>query len=164
MKSKIFLIIYIILAAALAYWAYPIIKERYFNQSEEAEKSDSYEIDLDEIEEAKNIQKEDEEEESEKESGECGENEFLEVDNEDCENNCAEFTEESDLRYCRQVCGLTPLKKENSNSCENLTGLEKDYCLKDLAITEKDFNVCRQIKDKNIRETCQNRITEELLE
>jgi len=160
MKNKIFLIIYIILATALAYWTYPIIKDRYSSSTIEIEESgqdqsDSYEIDLEEMEKDEDM---DNEEDDENET-----NEFLEITHEDCENNCAEFETEIDRQYCRQICGLAPLKKISENNCEDLTGLEKDYCLKDLAVAKKDFNVCQEIKDKNIRETCQNRITEEIL-
>lgn len=161
MKNKIFLIIYIVLAAALTYWIYPIIKDRYFSPTIEIEESgqdqsDSYEIDLDEIEEDENAG-------DGEENGGNETDEFLEITHEDCKNNCTEFEEESDLRYCRQVCGLAPTKEISENNCDNLTGLEKDYCLKNIAVAKKDFNICQEIKDKNIRETCRNRITEEIL-
>ncbi len=171
MKNKIFLIIYIILAAGLAYWAYPIIKNRYFSQnagiSEENHDLNHDSLNLDETDLGNTEEDEDmdEEEDEEKDYGEDEDstNEFLEVTNEDCKNKCAEFETGTDQQYCRQICGLTPVKEVDEEDCENLTGLEKDYCLKDLAVANKDFKICQEIKDINIRETCQNRITEEIL-
>lgn len=167
MKNKILLIVYVVLAAALVCWAYPIVKNRYFNPNAKTEKYDQEnKIDLEEIEESEDVDDdaydiEDNDMEDDEEENEI--DEFLEVTNEDCENDCVEFAEEEDLQYCRQICGLVPLKETSENNCENLTGLEKDYCLKDLAIIKKDFKICQEIKDINIRKTCQNRITEEIL-
>lgn len=80
----------------------------------------------------------------------------------DCENECKYINEKNELQYCLEYCGLSAY--ENPTGCDSLKNLEKDYCLKDLAINKKDFATCNQIRDKNIRTACENRITQDLIE
>lgn len=91
---------------------------------------------------------------------------YLEIKKSDCENKCADFkNEKADFRYCQEVCGLVEVTKESSSEeCEDLEDLEMDYCLRDLAISKKDYKLCEKIEDKNISLNCQNRITENILE
>lgn len=91
---------------------------------------------------------------------------YLEIKKDDCKNKCADFKDEkADFRYCQEVCGLVEVKKESSSEeCEDLEDLEMDYCLRDLAISKKDYGLCEKIEDKNISLNCQNRITEIILE
>lgn len=91
---------------------------------------------------------------------------YLEIKKDDCKNKCADFKDEkADFRYCQEVCGLVEVKKESSSEeCEDLEDLEMDYCLRDLAISKKDYGLCEKIEDKSISLNCQNRITEEILE
>ncbi|MFZ2192896.1 MAG: hypothetical protein WAV31_01515 [Candidatus Moraniibacteriota bacterium] len=91
---------------------------------------------------------------------------YLEIKKDDCKNKCADFKDEkADFRYCQEVCGLVEPKKESSSEeCEDLEDLEMDYCLRDFAISKKDYELCEKIEDKNISLNCQNRITEEILE
>jgi hypothetical protein len=85
------------------------------------------------------------------------------ITTEHCTNNCDAFAMDFKLiEYCQQVCGLVPVK-EISN-CDDKKDLEKDYCLKDLAVTKKDSKLCNDIQDANIRLTCQNRILEDIIE
>lgn len=92
----------------------------------------------------------------------------------DCDNECSRFTSQSDLNYCRQICNI-PLSNQpdsNQNSvsqpasgdCQSKTGLDKDYCLRDQAIANKNFDDCDQIADAGIKKTCQDRITQDILE
>ena len=83
----------------------------------------------------------------------------------DCENRCADFKEE-ELDYCREVCGL---KVKNANAsttgdCSDLSGLNKDYCLKDIGIEKRDFKFCDQVIDAKIKKNCRDRITEDMLD
>ncbi len=81
-----------------------------------------------------------------------------------CTDDCKAFANDLVLfAYCQQVCGISPVKT-NATSCDAKKDLEKDYCLKDLAITKDDAALCKPIVDDNIRKTCRNRIAEDLLE
>jgi hypothetical protein len=52
----------------------------------------------------------------------------------------------------------------NEADCQKQIGIQKDYCLKDLAISEEDSEICAQIQDTNIKKTCTNRLMEDFLE
>lgn len=158
MKNKIFIIIYIILAAIILFFAFQVIKKRYLEQpAEEKPAPPAIEENVPREIPEKDFAPEPITEESQKE-----EKKFREITEEDCANNCLRFENEIELQYCRQVCGLVSLKADTEN-CDDLEGLKKDYCLKDLAVSKKDFNICKKIADGNIRKTCKNRVTEEIL-
>jgi len=164
-KSKIILFFYALAIAGLVYYAYPIVKKRYFDRpepeksespiskpEEEPQKSDSNE----------EIIKDEEDEKETKEELIKEEEEFLEITKNDCDSKCENFKSDADeLEYCREICGFTT--KKAADSCGELEGLEEDYCLKDLAISKKDFKICDQIGDSGIKKSCQNRVTEEIL-
>lgn len=108
------------------------------------------------------------------------------VSSADCDKNCQKFTDQREKIYCQKVCGL-PLddpdeevdypedseddefsdinenESENQADCEKLVKIDRDACLKDKAIKDRDFNICDQISDSQIRKTCKNRITEDIL-
>lgn len=85
------------------------------------------------------------------------------ITTEHCDTDCRAFANDFRLlEYCQQVCGIIPIKKVLN--CDDKSVLEKDYCLKDLAIIEKDSAQCGKIKDANIKLTCQNRIIQDILE
>jgi len=85
------------------------------------------------------------------------------ITTEHCDNNCDAFSLDFNLlEYCQQVCGIAPIK--DVSNCDNKSDIEKDYCLKDLAIGKKDSKLCEGILDANIKLTCQNRILEDSLE
>lgn len=88
---------------------------------------------------------------------------FRDVSGKNCENECRDFSAANELTYCQEVCGLKPPVKDNQE-CEALKNLEHDYCLKNQAVTKKDFSLCEKIADPNIRKTCQNRVTEDILD
>ena len=44
-------------------------------------------------------------------------------------------------------------------SCENLEGVELDKCLYSLASNTKDSNICLQIKDLQLRDSCIFRVS-----
>jgi len=91
---------------------------------------------------------------------------LTEVSSKDCDNNCKNFTDSEKIKYCQEVCGFAPAKKETpkKEGCDALSDLEKDYCLKDFAISKKDLTICEKIEDSGIQKTCRNRITEDILD
>jgi len=85
------------------------------------------------------------------------------VKREDCLDGCVRFTNEKEKIYCNQVCGLAPAS-EQQGECKEESGLKRDYCFKDEAIKTKSFLACKKISDVNIRKTCENRVTEDLMD
>ena len=80
-----------------------------------------------------------------------------------CTDNCQAFASDlSLLEYCQQVCGISPIK--NETSCDGQKDIQKDYCLKDLAISKEDASKCDNINDANIKQTCKNRIAQDAIE
>lgn len=166
MKSKLITLIYIALLGSLIYFAYPIVKSRYFDQGEIKENL-SGEISPDGSDKEATSQEEEDIDSTEDDTDEeiiiPEEESFLEITNKNCENKCADFASDAEkFKYCKQSCGLSPIDKK-ANSCEAKTGLEKDYCFKDSAVSQKDLKICEQIEDAGIKKTCQNRITEDIL-
>jgi len=87
-----------------------------------------------------------------------------EVTSKDCDNDCKRFKDSDKYQYCQQVCGDIPTSKKDSEAdCASLTGLERDYCWRDLAVSKLDSSVCSKISDKKLQSVCRNRVAEELL-
>jgi hypothetical protein len=164
MKKTFLLIFFVIAIAVLVWYGYPVIKNRYFGNSNPSSESQN------------NIEKNNNasstpattEENKPSENNTTQENQGpiqpapASVTSQDCDNECAGFSGDK-LEYCRQVCGLaTP--RETSGNCDNLNGINKDYCLKDLAISKKDFKICDEIQDSGIKKTCKNRVTEDIFD
>lgn len=164
MKTKILILIYTIIIGTVVYFAYPVIKNRYFQASEDAatqeksnenkksffnnDSSDSNSTnDLDDIPDESTLD----------------EDVFIEVDTEDCEDGCEQFEDADDKKYCQQYCGLSTNPATLNDDCEKLADLEKDYCWKNKALTKKDFSFCKKIIDKKLLESCKNQLTEEVL-
>jgi len=184
MKFKLLIFIFVIIG--LAYFSYPIIMERYFDngkttveiqspmdnnqplpngpdpmmdqdrdssESSDLEKSLSGETSTEDTKPPIDIN------ERKVPEGETQAN----ITTEHCDYECNSFAIDSKLlEYCQQVCGLAPVKEVSD--CDGKSGIEKDYCQKDLAINKKNSSLCGKIQDANIKLTCQNRIIEDLLE
>ena len=189
MRFKIFWLIFVIALAILAYLAFPIIKERYFGNgnSKEEPKSSFIPIgnnanqsdnssqepnavdntsDTSDLEKSLSGGKTTTDESASpvniNERNTSGES-LTHITTEHCDNNCQAFAMDFKLlEYCQQVCGIASIK-EVSN-CDDKNNIEKDYCLKDLAVNKKDFSLCEKINDANIRLTCQNRIAQDIIE
>jgi len=146
-------LIFLGVAGAIIWWSYPVIKDRYFAPEEEVK------IDEDQERDDLFVPKETQEEVTQEEENVSTKPELT---SSDCDNECSRFYDE-DLKYCQEVCGLGE-QSEDETDCESKTGLEKDYCLKDKGIKEKDFKYCNEVLDEKIKETCQNRVTEEILD
>ena len=76
-----------------------------------------------------------------------------------CDDGCQAFRIDLKLfEYCEQACGISPVAKVSS--CDGKKGIERDYCLKDLAIGSQDDAACDNIKDDNIKNACATIIEE----
>ena len=170
MFKKITLLIFALAFLALAYCAYPIIKNRYFkNEVKEVieidnkKSSDSKAINSNNIsEENLKISDPNETENTVKDAiDESGDIENISA--KDCDNECENFKDNiADLKYCQDICDLSPIKE--SENCEKLLDKEKDYCFKNQAVAKIDLKICDLISDSTIKSACKNRVTEELLE
>lgn len=81
---------------------------------------------------------------------------------EDCKRDCENKKGEEDYQYCLEICGLR--EPSSSDNCEELSGLAKESCYKDKAISEKKFEFCDKISDNNLKEACKNRVSEEIID
>lgn len=184
-QKKIFLLILAILIAGIFLFSGNVIKKRYFEKTENA---DSFQENISENENLEDSKqqatpevkedipgeflneddaKEDEEIEIESEDETPTEKEyFLDVKQTDCNDSCKKYAKDKeDFNYCQEFCGLNEIeKKDSKEECEEKEGLEEDYCLRDLAISKKDYSICEKIEDAGILKMCQNRITEDLFE
>lgn len=189
-KTRVITIILFLAILGLFVYAYPIIKNRYFSGSQPAKKiininnnsgadqnnsnapdQSNAPLSSDEssaLEKSLTGEKPAETNESSpllniNERGTTEAETLAHITTEHCDNNCQAFAMDFKLlEYCHQVCGIAPLKEVSG--CDDKNNLEKDYCLKDLAITKKDSALCESINDANIKQTCQNRIMEDILE
>jgi len=170
MFKKITLLFFALAFLALAYFAYPIIKNRYFkNESKEVIEIDDKKSNDNKTINSTNISEEnldttdpDETENMVKDViDESGDIENISA--KDCDNECENFQDNiADLKYCQDICDLSPVKE--SENCEKLLDKEKDYCFKNQAVAKIDLKICDLISDSTIKSACKNRVTEELLE
>jgi len=153
MKKFFLIFIPVIILITFSYWGYPIIKSRYFS-------TESKSIIVGPDIQATN--------ENGNENNVVFESDSLKITvlPKDCDDECLKFERDDEFEYCKEVCGLSALEKksEELNNCDSKSGLQKDYCLKDLGISKKDFKACDQITDEGVKKTCKNRITEDIIE
>lgn len=81
----------------------------------------------------------------------------------DCDDNCSSKEGTGDYQYCLELCGLRNSRTDLPDDCEELSGLEKDSCFKAKAVEKKDYKYCDMIEDTNLKESCRNRVLEEVL-
>ena len=83
----------------------------------------------------------------------------------DCANECSSFKDNAEqYTYCRTVCGFTSEEGVATPSTSTDPSLSNDYTLREDAIRDHDIRKCTLITDINIRNTCQARVAEDLLE
>lgn len=175
MFRKIILTIFVIAIGVLAYFAYPVVKNRYFksenateneikksntilNTEKNSNSDDNISSNKSEIDSEDDSSTSDEVKDETDESGNVSN-----ITAEDCDNECESFkNNESDLRYCQNICDLSPMK--DSENCDSKTGTDKDYCFKNQAISKIDLGICNSISDVKIKSSCKSRVTEDLLE
>jgi hypothetical protein len=134
MRGKIFFLFYFLLIAGFAYWAYPIVKDRYFESGVENPSL------LETI-------------------GKSGAF-FADITKENCDSKCVDSNNNKDaIEYCNQICGFVPMPKKLPD-CSNLKNLKKDYCLRDLAIFTKNSSICSDIIDEGIKKICTDKAKE----
>lgn len=172
MKKIILIFLSILAVGALAYFAYPVISERYFTQPPAATTSNAPIVFHDLNEAAKQAElaapaaeetpvAPGEENAAPPKDGK--KNVQTNITRENCADDCKVFAKDGALfTYCQQVCGLAPTKSDSD--CDSKAALEKDYCQKDLAVSKTDAALCETITDDNIRQTCHNRIAEDIVE
>ncbi|MFH0969753.1 MAG: hypothetical protein V1804_04550 [Patescibacteria group bacterium] len=163
MLKKLFLILFLIFLGVFVYFAYPIVKARYFENGNSQKQEPKTIInqttseDLGKSSAKDNVNSAD----MQNQADETGTNPNISA--KDCDNECADFSDnEKNLKYCQEVCGLSTT--ESSENCDSKQGIEKDYCLKNFAIQKKDFEKCKKIQDASIQKTCKNRISEDIIE
>lgn len=181
-KAKLPLIIFAAIALALILWGYSVFKERnsklqditenvsdeqLFDEEEGSDDEFDGSADLGDedgvVEDETDFDVEEDEDENIAEE----KTNLVEVYPKDCSNACKNFDDSDEKKYCRQVCGLPSdedEEDEEKDGCDSLSGLDKDYCLKNLAVSKGDFKICEEIEDLGILKTCRNRITEDILE
>ena len=170
-SSKITIVFFFTAIITIAYFAFPVISERYFAEENETEQTspqeetEATEEDSNSEPNEENANDEDEIDEEKEAEEFAKEDAFLEIGRSDCENGCVGFDDQEDTDYCKQICGLVPLSKPSGEEdCSKFEDLEKDYCFKDLAIEKTDAGICGKIEDKNIRSACEKRIMEDIVD
>lgn len=144
------------------------------DQAEQSSQTDSSQVDV--IENSKENLGEDPTADSESDGDEIlppdedaqiivEDNNYLDISKDACRNECKDYKNSKDNKYCKKVCGLLTTDKyiTETKSCDELNGLEKDYCIRDLAFNNQDLKQCSQISDTSIRKTCQDIIGQELI-
>lgn len=162
MKNKILIAVYLLIVGGVIYFAYPIIKSRYFQSSKDTSTQEEFNENKKSLfNNSSNSAEEDESDDIPDEST-VPDDVFIEVDAEDCEDSCEQFEDAEDKKYCQEYCGIQS-DSPTPDDCEKLEDLEKDYCWKNQALTKKDFSLCKKIIDKKLQESCKTRLTEELI-
>jgi hypothetical protein len=171
MKFKIFLILFIIALGILSYFAYPIVKNRYFKNmaKNEEQKSQTNTI----MNNGTQLNSTTGENNTDTDNSSTMDNDIRDTTDEsgdnanitakDCDNECLNFkNNENDLKYCQNICGLS--LANDSDNCDSKMGSDKDYCFKNQAVSKTDLAICDSITDTKIKSSCKNRVTEDLLE
>lgn len=168
--SKIYISLFTFAFIALAYFSYPIIKERYFSNDkielsnpEDSNKENTARVNENPVTASSENQEDindDKDEFIPKEQLTV----FKKIEKEDCLIGCATFNNVEEKKYCLQVCDSLPQSGDAAENCIDKSGLEKDYCHKNIGIVNQNFDECKKIIDKNIRKSCVNIITDKILE
>jgi len=168
MKSKLFFLLSTILLAIVIFYAFPIIKSRYFDNELKDNDAKTIENELPD----QSGESDDQESSDSNSDSDFGNTKApsITVTSKDCDDDCKKFEKDDELEYCQEICGTTTYFEDandeggDSSECDDANGIQKDYCLKDIAIGNKDFKACEEIKDSNIEKACKNRISEDIME
>lgn len=168
LSNKIPLTVFLLALVVLIGWGFLTVGDRFINTKDRVETKDKNTKTNQENQNATSIDSSDEiftEDPIEEDEENVPEEEdtFVQVLPQDCSNECKNYQDPEDITYCKQICGLTEIKKE-VNGCEALNDLEKDYCFKDMAISKTDSKICDKIEDAGIKKTCKNRIMEDIVD
>lgn len=169
-KKSIPFIIFAIAVLTLAYFGAPIVKDRYAGEKSASESTTKTPETTDDLNADEQVDETADQADNADENADSEdiviEDSFLDILPSDCDNECKNFTDPEDLTYCKQVCGIaTEDETTKKDSCEAIEDdLQRDYCFKNLAISKTDPKICDQIFDTNIKKTCVNRITEDIVD
>ena len=164
-KSKIITIaVFIIAAAVVLYFAYGIVKKRYMPPNTKSLDLNSGETQTSADNPASDQPAGDQAVTPEIDNT-APTNGQPNVIKSDCNDNCSKYKDNSDnFKYCQEVCGDIPISQKNSEEdCANLSGLEKDYCWRDLAVSKIDVSICDKVSDAKMQKVCRVRVGEEIL-
>jgi hypothetical protein len=176
MRLKIFLPVFIIVLIILAYFGYPVIKNRYFNSAQQAQSDQENVISNDannksRIENTDTSEQASAEDTTENTEGDTSQIEppadeggnFDNITADDCDNECVNFkSNDGNYKYCRDICGLS--LTDANNNCGEKQEPDKDYCFKNQAILKTDLKICDSISDTKIKSSCQSRVTEDIVD
>lgn len=89
----------------------------------------------------------------------------VEISSHDCDEQCENRKGTDSYKYCLEVCGLSSLTDglDQNENCDSLADFDRDVCFKNKAIKEKNDSACKEISDEQLRESCINRVLEEIL-
>ncbi|EKE20144.1 MAG: hypothetical protein ACD_8C00050G0007 [uncultured bacterium] len=165
--SKVSLVVFVVLLIGLSFWGVSIFKDRNSTSPSSQNSEDQSDSSTEESGDDQKTDASLDEVDSDSEDGAVSEpvGGLLDVSEKECNDQCKSFENDpEDLKYCREVCGLA-LPNPIANGCDAIEDdLEKDYCLKDLAIKKNEMKICDQIADSNIKKTCRNRILEDIVD
>lgn len=171
MKSKIPLLLFLLAVIALLIFLYPAVKSRYFNNGSRDNKSKIIENNFSDQEATSNKNDSDARDANENNNSiEDAKAPVITVTPKDCDDECRRFKKNNELEYCQEICGTKTYFEDasedggDSSDCNDEKGIQKDYCLKDIAVGNKDFKICDEISDSEIKKTCKNRISEDIIE
>ncbi len=166
-KTKVVsIIIFLVVAGAVIYFAYGVFKNRYQNLKKEPREHRKYEEPKDGETGSTENRLAEEENFSSASDIEFEKEEKPVIENTDCQNDCRKYKgNEFQYRYCQEVCGDRPaIPKDSEEQCKTLSGLAENSCWRDLAISKKDPDICENITDLQLKKACRNRVIEELLD
>ena len=186
MKKSYLAIFFVLAAIAVAYYAYPILNNRYREKTKTSSESSLGANKNQNLAESGNgvwgpggnenenwamdNQNANADQDNNNQNDNLLDNANTDISREDliaqdCDNGCKRFkNNEVNYRYCQEICGDIPVSPKNSEEeCANFSGLDKDYCWRDLAVSKKDSSICNKISDKKFKSACRNRVAEELL-
>lgn len=162
-KIIIILVILAILVAAGFYlWQK---RDVYFFQGE-IETEDSEESENGFFENLINLDEDDDSDNEEEDLNSSDEDDVTSFEEfeEDCKTECRNILDEEEQTYCLEICGLKG-DDEVTGDCENQEeGLNRDVCFKNKAIQELDDSYCNKIEENALKESCKNRILEEIID
>lgn len=160
MKKAFWIILFLHLLGAAGYFAYPVIRDRYFPGQKTTREQPRVNIIFNN---GSDTQSENSILMPQNSPAEEASGDKLQISDSDCENGCEYFTAPEELKYCRSFCGLTD-PAATTDGCEAKSGLDRDACWKNQAILKNNFGLCDKIQDAPLKKSCQNRVTEDLLE
>ncbi len=157
--KKLLIILYILIFIALAYYVVNLFMDRNQEKNNQVEiKSQSETInDVNTDVKPPTIYEEEIEDISDEQKDAA-----YTITRDNCNNECVTIESTDKKTYCNQVCGLTVV--EHNKSCSELDNLNRDYCLRDEAVANKDLSKCNEITDTGIKNQCVNRINEEFID